>query len=89
MGTEFVQAEISRVNSQQQKTASTTAIPMQSTGQNLNIPSSSMLTGSTGISASPNLPPKAGFDSLASPASTTKGTSSFFFFKIMSLFYTD
>ncbi|XP_047677052.1 MAX dimerization protein MGA a isoform X2 [Tachysurus fulvidraco] len=74
IGTEFVQVELGCINSQQQKTASTDMLPMQSTVKNL-MYSSSMLTGSPGISASCTMQPKANIASHASPGSgTTDGS---------------
>ncbi|XP_026789858.3 MAX dimerization protein MGA a [Pangasianodon hypophthalmus] len=72
METEVVKVEVNCVNSQQQKTASTSTLPVQTTVKNLIIPSSSMLTGSPGISVSPNMLPKA---SIASHASLASGTT--------------
>ncbi|KAK3537811.1 hypothetical protein QTP70_018917 [Hemibagrus guttatus] len=75
MGKEIAEAELSCINSQQQKTASTDALPMKSTVKNLIISSSSMLTGTSGFSVSRNMPPKANIASHASPVSGTRDGS--------------
>ncbi|XP_060790376.1 MAX dimerization protein MGA a isoform X2 [Neoarius graeffei] len=74
VGTEFIHVDTGCVNSQQQKTAKIGTLPMQSTIKNLLFPPSSVVTGSSGISVSPDMPPKASIVYAPPASGTTAGS---------------